>query len=321
MSTWRMRFATGVLAAAWWQAAWPTSAVRATVEDALQQSINGETVSPRRILGPDWPMIQSVSADGRFGVGRQRAGNSTLRVVLRDMSTGATRVLFTGGGASTISDDGRIVAFTTTYGDSLGLVSTDPGAAPRFFPSPEGKIVRTEDWAPSGDRVLVYLSRGGEGGQPAVTELAWFSPADRMFRTIRTFLSSEQPGVPRVAPNGRYVTFTVAEPGNTNGRLIFVMDSDGGATERVAVTEGELPNWTPDSRHLMFVRARDGKSELWSIGVAGGRRATEPRLLYGDLAGRLLGMTSAGALIFRRGDSPNDDNNLPSGRSTDRKRH
>lgn len=273
---------------------------------AVQEASVLNAPRPRRLLDADWPLVQDVSADGRIGVGRQRAGWSTLRVVTRDLATGESRVLFSGGGRSTISDDGRVVAFQTA--NQLAFVGTEPGAAPDVVPPVPGTTVYPVDWAPNGDAVLVQVGRAVADGGQRGPELAWFIRADRSFRPIRAFAPGQEPTLPRIAPSGRHIAFTAPAPQGAEGRFVFVMDIDGRAIEPIVAVSGASPNpvWTPDSRRLLFTQERDGRVDLWSIAIENGRTAGEPRLVYPALNGFLLGISKGGVLYYRRSNSPND---------------
>jgi len=273
----------------------------------LAASSDGRPV-PRRVLDADWVAPQDISANGRFAVGRDRAGYNTLSVVLRDLSTGQSRTLATGGGAS-VSDDGKYVAFVS--GRSLGMVSTAVGASPEIIPAPEGAFLRLADWAPDGNAVLVSISRRADAstGRLASVELAWLSRSGHTLRSVRTFEPWQGPvdneDEARVSPDGRFIIFAAAPRSGSSDRFVYVMDAEGRTLEPVVTTAGlrRFPTWAPDGKHVLFTEDRSGRTGLWSVVVENGRAGGEPRLLYPDLSGNLLGITTAGTLYYRRSSS------------------
>ena len=80
---------------------------------------------------------------------------------------------------------------------------------------------------------------------------------------------------PRYSPNGRRFAVTVFGPTSTH---IWVYDIVLN-TFRQVTTEGAntRPEWTPDSKELVFISTRDGKSGIWRQPADGSGRA---QLLY-----------------------------------------
>ena len=53
---------------------------------------------------------------------------------------------------------------------------------------------------------------------------------------------------------------------------IFLCDADGGNQRQLTRHEksSDHPQWSPDSRSIAFISARNGKANLWLIPVDGG---------------------------------------------------
>lgn len=273
----------------------------------------GSSPSPRRVLDGEWTELYDMSADGRWVVGQRVVKIGTQELVVRDLATGIPRVLAMGGGGPEISDDGTRVAYG---GGPRGLmvVGTESNATPATLLSEAGTIIRAHDWAPNGSAVLASLVRMNDPARSGQVEYVWVSVADKVVRSIRNLERWSVPaggGVghatePEVSPDGRFIGFVARPAADSQDLYLYVMDADGRSLEPVVVKSGlrGWPKWTPDGRHLLFTEERGDDTELWSVAVADGRAAGEPRMLYGNLGNdsALLGIVEDGVLHYRRND-------------------
>jgi dipeptidyl aminopeptidase/acylaminoacyl peptidase len=93
--------------------------------------------------------------------------------------------------------------------------------------------------------------------------------------TIEDLLSIKRVSDPQISPDGRWVAYTVAvtdKAANNRNTQIYLIPFSGGAPKQL--TKGPAscgsPRWSPDSRRLAFVSARDGSPQVWTVDVESG---------------------------------------------------
>ncbi|MBI2680740.1 MAG: S9 family peptidase [Candidatus Solibacter usitatus] len=76
---------------------------------------------------------------------------------------------------------------------------------------------------------------------------------------------------PQISPDGRSVAFTVQTIDVENNRRpqqIYVVSVTGGSPRKIA-DDASRARWSPDSRHIFFVSARSGSSQIWTMDADG----------------------------------------------------
>jgi len=118
----------------------------------------------------------------------------------------------------------------------------------------------------SGSGSLVYVARGS-AQQPLV-----LSGSSGQGQTLVP--GDQRPSYPRFSPDGRHLA--VALTGATSSD-IWILDLPSGPFRRLT-SEGSMndrPEWTPDSRNVLFRSDRGGGYALWTQPVDGNRPAQE----------------------------------------------
>jgi Tol biopolymer transport system component len=276
-------------------------------------------VTPRRVAEGVEANLLDVTPDGRWAVGTVRRGYSRWDVVIRDLTTGAVRVLVPGdtwrsGSQPRISDDGSQVAYTWTEGDgtltAIRIVGTQPGATPRTVVSRSDINFVVLDWAPDGKSVLVAV--GSFAGEVQFTgriahDLAWLDLASGALRAIRHFEGRQQFAVvmaPRVSPDSRYIALLSKPDATSTDTYVEVVDTDGQQAAALVATAGMRRSlmWTPDGGHLLYLEGDYTNSSLWAVPVRAGQRAGEPTMLQKAFDGTPLGVAADGSLLSHRTD-------------------
>src|SRR3954447_22813344 len=96
--------------------------------------------------------------------------------------------------------------------------------------------------------------------------------------TLQQSLSMKQPIGVRISLDGRYVAYLVQQANwdeNAFNSQIWIADTT--SNEHYQLTFGKRtsgnPQWSPDSRRIAFTSDRDGKAQIYMIGVRGGEAA------------------------------------------------
>jgi Tol biopolymer transport system component len=260
----------------------------------------------------------NITPDGRMASGTDYSNGD---LILRDMATGEIRRLLAGtlqsrtlGGQawagrfaawSVISPDQRQVAFAR-YGDpensnqgQLWVMSTEPGAIPRLVTrNPEFRNVIAQAWSLDGKSVLAHVERISQGGR----QIAWISTADGSAKTLKSFPWDQWIDYHlRLSPDGKYIAYSAAPAAKSREMRPFILVSDGSAETILTETAGvsEMPVWTPDGAHVLFISDRTGSFDLWSVPVRDGKAAGSPMLVKRDIGrNEHVGMTRAGSYYY-----------------------
>jgi dipeptidyl aminopeptidase/acylaminoacyl peptidase len=114
-------------------------------------------------------------------------------------------------------------------------------------------------------------------GVPAITSAQPTAP------TIDDLLNLKRVGAPAISPDGRSVAYTLRETNwddNEYETEIWISDVSRN-TRRLtnARKSSQQPEWSPDGRWIAFISDRDGKRQIYRIGIGGGEAE---RLTSGD---------------------------------------
>ena len=215
-----------------------------------------------------------------------------------------------------LSPDGNTVAYAVNsidreenaYRSAIWLAAVDGSSPPRQLTAGK-KADGMPRWSPDGTRIAFTSNRDGDhkqlyvlpldGGEPlCLTDLkedverpAWSPDGTRIAFAARVpdpayEEEDEKKRLPRRFTRHRYKLDSVGWTGDRRTH-IFVVPADGSA-EPQQLTDGdfenEAPTWSPDSKQIAFVSARDDdwdvqlRQQIWVVDAAGG----EPRRVTPD---------------------------------------
>jgi dipeptidyl aminopeptidase/acylaminoacyl peptidase len=93
--------------------------------------------------------------------------------------------------------------------------------------------------------------------------------------TFKEILNLRSPGNSLISPDGRFVLFTVRQPdweANEYRTQIWLVETSTGEIRQMTFSKKSSHNsqWSPDSKFISFLSARDEKSQIYVMSVSGG---------------------------------------------------
>src|SRR5262249_55001272 len=134
----------------------------------------------------------------------------------------------------------------------------------RLIPTPAGALSYVDSWFPNGTELLAHSTQtDGHGSMWAVSIMG------RSSRELRANAAGRE-----VSPDGTRIAFS---PGGVGfGREIWLMDSQGNNPRRVIGMPADeflwSVHWSPDGRHLVYVRIRRDRQLMEACDLNGENR-------------------------------------------------
>jgi Tol biopolymer transport system component len=154
--------------------------------------------------------------------------------------------------AASVSTNGHMVFMSLTGGSDIWSLPIDADRG-----KPRGELTRltpdvAEDYDPSlstDGGTLVFRSRRAGN----------FDVVSRHVATGKDTMVTQSPSDehPVISPDGTKVAYSLARDGKT---AIFVVGLKGGSPELVCADCGEVEQWAPDGRDILFLTSRDPSS-------------------------------------------------------------
>jgi TolB protein len=160
------------------------------------------------------------------------------------------------------SGDGTKIAFSSSRtGDSEIWVADASGANLRRltnFVGPDS----SPTWNPRTNAQLAWVS--GRTGLPQIYTM------DQDGANVQRLTDGGYAISPSWSPNGQFLTFSWNRkygPGAPGGQDIYVIDIASKRWLQLTHEAGsnDFPSWAPDNRHIVFERAINGHSQIWTM--------------------------------------------------------
>jgi len=171
------------------------------------------------------------------------------------------------GGA--VSPDGQKVALTLTRDGNSEIYVMDADGKGLKRLTEEWTIDSSPSWSPDGRRIAFVSARHGD---PQI----FVMNADGT-GVQRITQQGNYNQTPDWSPRGDLIAFTARDERNVFD--IFTVNPESKVIRRLTQDQGnnEEPSFSPDGNHIVFTSTREGKQQLWIMGVDGSkqRRLTE----------------------------------------------
>jgi eukaryotic-like serine/threonine-protein kinase len=190
------------------------------------------------------------------------------------------------------SPDGQSLAFfSDRNGGGIYTMAALGGSVRRIVPlKPEVLYIFSLNWGRDGTLVYTAIDAAGHkrlyrvpsaGGEPVCVSCKWGTDAR----------------AGEVSPSGEYLAFV---SGLFGPRADLYLAHLPTGRVRQLTNRADMPHWSPDGRHILFISNRDGPSDLWQIAIdqADGSPVGDPRKLTTTLEATTFALAPDGRQIL-----------------------
>ena len=199
----------------------------------------------------------------------------------------------------TWSPDSKKIAYTWEsdegqYIELRGIEIDNPEPDVLIRVSYSEEWLRTEDWSPDGQHILIQLTKNNQD------QIGLISTMDGSFNLLKKFDDSN-PTSARFSPDGHYIAYDLSPNKESTNHDIYVLSIDGKRETKLTShpSHDYLLDWTPSGMEILFASDRTGMTDMWSISFDEGIPQEKPKLITKNVGLiKPLGSTSIGSLYF-----------------------
>jgi Tol biopolymer transport system component len=288
----------------WLAAGMPPSEIGRRIIGASEELGSDLNIGPA--ISPDGKWIAFLSSRSVFSIDLFVADASTGKIVRKLTSTASDphfssiQFIYSAGAWDSASE--RIAIATIASGrPALAIFNARSGDKEREAPLAEVDEIFNPTWAPDGRAICFTGMSGG------VTDLFIYDlEASKLRRLTNDGYAELQPSW---SPDGRRIAFATDRFSSDLGtlklgeyRLATVDPATGEITPLRVQARGKSinPQWTPDSRSLIFISDRDGIPNLYRVAVDSGELSRVTNVRTG--VSGITGSSPALSVAARSGD-------------------
>ena len=256
--------------------------------------------------GPRITLQGGPSRDGQFF---SYADGPSGTLVIRNVKSGEDRVIVRRPAGtrelayfSTISPDSSQIAYAWRNSEGyyeIRAVSLDGSGERTIFKNEEVRFVQPCAWTPDGKQILALSFRTDNISQIVLLPAAGGAP--KILRSLQWVYPKRMD----VSPDGRFVVYDSFAPGSTSERTLYSLSIDGSSEKRLVNSPGDhlFPLWTPDGKHIVYLREEGGEMNAWMLPLGGGDAFVVRRNVGRALP---LGITADGTYYYGQRNDQSD---------------
>ncbi len=154
--------------------------------------------------------------------------------------------------------------------------------------------IKTEDWSPDGQHILVQIHRNDQD------QIGLISTSDGTFHHLKT-LEKSAPFSARFSYDGQFIAYDHPPNQESKDHDVYVLTIDGSTETKVTThpSHDYLLDWAPGELKVLFASDRKGTNDMWSLSFDQGIISGKPTLITENIGNiSPLGSTHYGSFYY-----------------------